>query len=128
MWSKKAGTRIREQVLSVARLASRQGVLVVRGEFYWFPNQACVVRSRADTQIPGNRIAPEEITAAITRVLDYGRSHARATLVNEVRALFGYNRTGAILDEAIGRVVDEMLERGQLGQGSSGLVLRVTPP
>jgi hypothetical protein len=36
----------------------------------------------------------------------------------------GYSRTGPILEEAIGNVVDALLVQGALGEGSGGLTLR----
>ena len=67
------------------------------------------------------RIAPEEYRAAVLLVLDERGSFARPALVNEVRSLLGFARTGAALDEAIGQVLDEMLADGVLGEGSTGI-------
>ena len=54
-------------------------------------------------------------------VLEGGRSFARPALVNEVRSVLGFARTGAALDEAIGSVVDTLLADGVLGEGSTGI-------
>jgi hypothetical protein len=79
------------------------------------------VRSRAGTRSLAERIAPEEYRAAVLIALDHGRSFARPALVNEVRSLLGFSRTGSVLDEAIGRIIDAMLAEGILGEGSTGV-------
>ena len=38
----------------------------------------------------------------------------------------GYSRTGPILEEAIGNVLDALLVQGTLGEGSGGLTLRAS--
>jgi len=49
---------------------------------------------------------------------------ARAELIAAVRSAAGFDRTGAILEQAIGSVIDGLLPGGQLGEASSGLVWR----
>jgi hypothetical protein len=46
-------------------------------------------------------------------------------LTNEVRAVFGFSRTGAMLDEAIGSAITLLLQEGKLGEASPGLRLRI---
>jgi hypothetical protein len=97
-----------------------------RGDFFWRTEAKgkCKIRNRAGTGIPANRIAPEELREAIRRVLMSGHTLSRHLLVNEVRSVFGFNRTGAILDEAINREIDAMLVDGKVGEGSIGIRLR----
>ena len=105
-------------------LAERQHLIERRGAFLWNPGSEVVVRSRAGTRIPAERIAPEEYRAAVELVLGGGRALARPALVNEVRSVLGFARTGASLDEAIGAVLDVMVTEGALGEGSTGVRLR----
>ena len=48
----------------------------------------------------------------------------RAALVTEVRSLFGYTRTGPILESAFGGAIESLLADGVVGEGSRGLMLR----
>ena len=121
MWDTRAGTRIQSRIIDACTLAERQRVIERRGEFLWNPGHDAVARSRAGTRSSAERIAPEEYRAAVMLVLEGGRSFARPALVNEVRAVLGFARTGAALDEAIGAVVDTMLADGVLGEASTGI-------
>ena len=121
MWDTRAGTRIQSRILEGCTLAERQRVIERRGDFLWEPGRDLVIRSRAGMRSLAERIAPEEYRAAVLLVLDERGSFARPALVNEVRSLLGFARTGAALDEAIGQVLDEMLADGVLGEGSTGI-------
>jgi hypothetical protein len=57
-------------------------------------------------------------------ILGKGHAFSRHELAKEVRAVFGFSRTGAILDEAINREVDFMLQAGKVGKGRAGIRLR----
>jgi hypothetical protein len=72
----------------------------------------------------GDRIAAEEYAEVVKQILSDGAAFPRAALITEVRAATGYNRTGPILEKAIGSVLDGMLADGVLGEGSAGLMLR----
>jgi len=45
-------------------------------------------------------------------------------LINEVRSVFGYTRTGETLQAVVGGVIDQMLSSGAIGEGSTGIGLR----
>jgi very-short-patch-repair endonuclease len=124
MWDTRAGTRIHARIVDACALAQRQHLVERRGDFLWNPGQEAVVRSRAGTRIPAERIAPEEYRAAVKMVLESGCGFARPALVTEVRSVLGFARTGAALDEAIGSALDAMLADGVLGEGSTGVRLR----
>jgi len=124
MWGTRAGTRIQARIVDAFTLAERQHLVERRGDFLWNPGQEVVVRSRAGTRMSAEHIAPEEYRAAIRMVLATGRGFARPALVTEVRALLGFARTGAALDDAIGLALDTMLADGILGEGSTGVRLR----
>jgi hypothetical protein len=124
MWDTRVGTRIQTRIVDACTLAERQHLVERRGDFMWHPGQEVVVRSRAGTRMPAEHIAPEEYRAAVTMVLACGRGFARPALVAEVRAVLGFARTSAALDEAIVSVLDAMLAEGVLGEGSTGVRLR----
>jgi very-short-patch-repair endonuclease len=126
MWSQRAGPRIQSRIIDACRSAENRGVIQRRGDFYWSisTSEKLPVRSRFGTKIPANRVAPEEYREAITLILAKGHAFSRPELVKEVRAVFGFSRTGAILDEAINREVNFMLRAGKVGEGSTGIGLR----
>jgi len=121
MWDTRAGTRIQSRIVEACALAERQHLIERRGEFLWNPGHDVIVRSRAGTRIPAERIAPEEYRSAVMAVLDGNRAFARPALVNEVRSLLGFARTGPSLEEAISTTVAAMLADGVLGEGSTGI-------
>jgi len=81
------------------------------------------VRCRAEECIPGDRIPPEEYRQAAIILLQASGGMPKRDLINEVRALFGFARTGRTLEEAITAAVDELIAAGTVGEGSSGLML-----
>ncbi|HZF07484.1 MAG TPA: DUF4011 domain-containing protein [Thermoanaerobaculia bacterium] len=89
------------------------------------PSSPMAVRvpSHVGSRIPFDRLPPEEIRAAVLLVLRAGGLE-RKELINQVRTLFGFHRTGSKLQAAIGAVVDTLLADGTLGEGSSGVRLR----
>ena len=125
MWGVRTGSRIQACILEACRAAENGGLIRKRGDFYWrATDEQCAPRSRTGTKIPGDRIAPEEYGEAIRAVLGSGHSFTRAQLTTEVRGVFGFSRTGAVLDEAIGTTIDAMLRNGTLGEASTGIRLR----
>lgn len=127
MWGMRLGSRIQGRILQACESAEGGGAVRLRGDFYWSVSSGgkCIVRSRAGTRIPGDRIAPEEYHEAILAVLAKGHAFSRSQLVNEVRSVFGFSRTGAILEEAINSEIDALLGTGKLGEGSTGIRRRV---
>jgi very-short-patch-repair endonuclease len=124
LWGTKAGSRIQAAIREASVLAARRKRVQRRGPFYWRTDGTCRVRSRDGTGIPGDRIAPEEYCEAAKLVLAGGHALQRQALISETRAVMGYSRTGPILEEAIGNVLDALLVQGILGEGSGGLTLR----
>ncbi len=126
LWGFKAGQRIQARILYACDSAERGGVIRRNGDFYWSISAEgrCKFRSRAGTRIPGDRIAPEEYEEAVVAILSNGHTFAPTQLVNEVRSVFGFSRTGPVLDEAINAVIDNLTRQGKLGEGSTGIGLR----
>ena len=126
MWNFKAGQRIQTRILMACEHVERGKLINRRGDFYWSISTEgrCKFRSRAGTKIPGDRIAPEEYEEAIVAILSEGHTFPPTQLVSEVRSVFGFNRTGPILDQAINAAIDNLTRKGKLGEGSMGIGLR----
>lgn len=119
------GPSMLRKIRTTVEEQARQQKLLLSGDFILTPTTAAsVVRSRAGTGIPADRIAPEEYRAAVLLVLQAGDGLDRRRLTNKVRALFGFARTGAALDSAINRVIDGLLTEGIIGEGATGIRLR----
>lgn len=124
MFERRAGARIQARIRWAAQTAERDGTVRRNGTFYWADGQSCVARSRKNTGIPATRIAPEEYEEAIRSVVRCGHAFHRSDLTNEVRAVFGFDRTGTLLDQSISAAIDRMLASGILGEASAGIQLR----
>lgn len=124
VWGQKAGKNISQKILNVLNIVEQARHIKFEGEFVAMSDAPIRVRSRAGTNIPADQIAPAEIREAVRLVLEHGHKFERAALVNEVRTVFGFNRTGGSLQIAIGSVIDEMLSAGVIGEGSTGIGLR----
>jgi very-short-patch-repair endonuclease len=126
MWGSKAGSRIQARINVVASRMVSQGTTRRRNDFFWGPSDDCPIRSRAETKISADRIAPEEFERAILLVLSGGHHFQRPLLTSEVRSLLGYSRTGAIIEEAVSDAISRLLASGRLGEGSAGLTDRTS--
>ena len=123
-WGTRVGARIQARIAEACRAAERAGALVRRGPFLWPPQGRVEARSRAAARMAADRIAPEEYQAAVRAVLAGGHGFSRPQLTTEVRAVLGFARTGALLDEAITAAIDALVAAGELGESSVGLRLR----
>ena len=124
MWGNRAGSKIRERIIEVARASERSGFARQRGDFYWSPVDKAPVRSRTAMFMPADRIAPEEYGEAIRAVLANGHAFDRAQLITEVRSVLGFARTGVLLEEAINAAIHTFLQSGVIGEAGEGLQLK----
>ncbi len=124
VWQTTAGSRIQARIIDVLRLMERAKLIEIRGEFVWKIDGEVKIRSRNGTNIPAERIAPEEIRELTLLILRDGHKFNKQSLINEVRTAFGFNRTGASLQQAIERVIDDLLHEGVVGEASAGIGLR----
>lgn len=122
-WEQKAGSNISARIVDVLRLMERAKLIEIRNEFVWKPDGAIRVRSRNETGIPAERIAPEEVREVVLLVLKNGHKFTRQSLINEVRTVFGFSRTGPSLQQAIDRIVEQLLNENRIGEGSTGIGL-----
>lgn len=123
-WGQKAGTRISDRIHEVVRLLEQAKHIELRGEFILAKDRPIILRSRAGINMPADHLPPDEISEAIRSIVADGHKFDRSALLSEVRAVFGYNRAGAGLQTAIGQVIDNMIGKGMLGEGSIGIGLR----
>jgi very-short-patch-repair endonuclease len=122
----RVGSKISRRIeWAVRQLNSYKQIRLV-DEFVWSMSDEIRIRSRAGTDIPGDRIVLEEYRAAVLAVLGNRGSRNRPDLISDVRAVFGFARTGAILEERIGAAIDSAITLGLIGEGSVGLALRST--
>ncbi|MDQ3179975.1 MAG: DUF3320 domain-containing protein [Acidobacteriota bacterium] len=117
VWGTRTGSNISARIMNVLRLMERAKLIEIRGEFVWKVDGKLRLRSRNDTSILAERIAPEEIRELILLVLRGGHKFNKQNLINEVRTVFGFSRTGASLQQSIERVIDDLLSEGLVGEG-----------
>jgi hypothetical protein len=105
----------------------RQNSLSARGDFVYLPgaNAEVKVRSRLGTNIPAERISPEEYEEAVLLALAAGQSYDREELIKRVRGLFGFSRTGNQIRQQVSAAIDALLHEDKIGEGSTGIRLRV---
>jgi very-short-patch-repair endonuclease len=128
MWGlARTGSRITARIAHAVEAAAAQGILVRRGDFVYAPGGAVTVRSRRETKIAAERIAPEEYREAALTALRVRGALPRKELMAEVRSMLGFSRLNAKLEEAIGAVLDALLADGTCGEASTGIRLREEP-
>src|SRR5262249_14288662 len=127
MWGTRLGSRIEARIREACRAAEKAGILKMRGRFVWRPSGDFRIRCRAEDRIPGDRIPPEEYRQAALLILQASGGMPKTDLINEVRAVFGFERTGPTLEAAITAAIDELMAAGAVGEGSAGLMLRRSP-
>ena len=66
-------------------------------------------------------IAPEEYRLALTTILGEAVAISQDDIVVETARLFGFDRTGPDLKEAIDRQIERLVKEGQLHLDGSGL-------
>ena len=123
-WGQKAGSKITARIMEVLQLLEQAKHIEMRGEFVWEIGSKVRVRSRNNIPIPVERIAPEEIREAIVLILCDGHKFTKPNLINEVRAMFGFSRTGGSLQKIIEQAVSSLLDECIIGEGSTGVGLR----
>jgi very-short-patch-repair endonuclease len=123
----KTGKRILAHVKSSLQHLSRKGLVTRDGEFWSSIGQSISVpRNRRNAALPLRRasmIAPAEYQLAILAILAEAVSISEDDLVVETARLFGFDRTGPDLKEAIDRQVERLVKEGRLHLDESGLRL-----
>jgi hypothetical protein len=95
------------------------------GEFWSGVGQhTAVARNRRNAALPLRRaamIAPTEYQLAVLAIISEAVSISSDDLVVETARLFGFDRTGPDLKEAIDRQVEWLVKEGRLRQDENGL-------
>ena len=120
----RAGSRISRRIQSVVYSLCQKGLIKERSDFVYDVSSEIRVRSRIGTGIPVDRVSPEEIGEAILLVLKDGHCFNRQTLINHVRSLFGFDRTGTKVKNAVEKSIELLLHDERIGEGSLGIGLR----
>ncbi len=122
----RTGNRILSHVRSGLEHLSRAASIVRDGEFWSAPGQELqFVRNRRNASLPLRRatmIAPTEYQMALSIIISDAVTISREDLVVETARLFGFDRTGPDLKEAIDRQAAKLVNAGRLRR--EGNVLR----
>jgi hypothetical protein len=106
----KTGKRILAHVKSSLQLLARKGTVIEEGEFWSTVGQSiAVARSRRNAALPLRRatmIAPAEYQVALLTIIAEAVAISGDDLIVETARLFGFDRTGADLKDAIDRQVE----------------------
>lgn len=123
---KTAGQAVQRRIQSILGQLEQSGKLRQKGDFvhHFDLSRPALIRDRAGLNIKADRIPPEEYDQAILAVLEAKPLLDRKELAAQVRALFGFSRTGQVLDALIQNQVSELLKSGRLAEGSTGLRMR----
>ena len=124
---RRVGNRIQNKVKTAARQAARSDGVQIRGEFlYWTEQGKVTVRDRSELPSASRKlefIAPEEIEAAIKQVVSDAFGIDRGELVREACRLFGFRSVSGDMRQGVDKVVEGLIERGQLIWQGDSLVI-----
>ena len=116
----RAGSRVQQTVLDAARLACQRGEVEKRGDFYWKPGeQLAVPRDRshfAPQEKKFDRVACEEVEAAICRVVQLHFSISTSDAISEAAQRLGFRRVTAPMKAAMLATLEQLCERGLLAR------------
>ena len=124
-WGKKrSGRRIQENVNSAIMIASRNGIVIRKGNFLYSSTKHVIqVRRRIENPAPKiDLISDKEIGKAIILVLKHQFSTPQNEMAVPVSRLFGFKSTSSYTAEQIDRVVKKMLKIDSLRKNENGLL------
>jgi very-short-patch-repair endonuclease len=114
----KTGKRILAHVRAGLKHLARRASVVRAGEFWSAPGRELpAVRNRRNAALPLRRaamIAPAEYQLAISTIISDAVAISRSDLVVETARLFGFDRTGPDLKDAIDRQSAALVKMGRL--------------
>jgi very-short-patch-repair endonuclease len=121
----KTGKRILAHVKSGLNHLSRSGSVTRQNNFWSIVGQSIsAVRNRRNAALPLRRatmIAPDEYQLAMTTVVADAVTISGDDLVVETARLFGFDRTGPDLKEAIDKQAERLVKEGRLHLDQNGL-------
>jgi very-short-patch-repair endonuclease len=111
------GSRIKAEIDEAIAQAVRTRLIYQRGDFLWGKTMKFRVRSHADTPDFNRRmdqIPPEEVQAAVQRVVGNALGMYRGDIPSAVCSFLGFGRTSEEMRRHIDRLVDHMVATKQL--------------
>ena len=121
------GNRIQNTVKTAARQAARSDSVEIKGKFlYWTEQEEITVRDRSELPSTSRKldlIAPEEIEAAIKQIISDAFGIEREELAREVCKLFGFRSVSGDMRQGVGKVIEGLIEEGQLIWQGDSLVI-----
>ncbi len=113
---KRIGDRIKQNLDRAIRYAEWRGEVVKKGEFLWDPGmQLPIVRDRSD--LAGKKIemvSPEEIAEALKEIVKHSYRIDRKEAASETARLLGFRTVSRNVGERIYRVIERLIETGDL--------------
>lgn len=128
----KAGSRIAQAVGKALALLRERNVEILGDRGFWMTTgqrETPPLRNRSRGPVTlrkASLLPPDEIAAAVRRVVSSNGAVAYDDLPRAVALLFGFQRTGTEIRPAILPVIDEMMADGLLLQSDYGLQLAVS--
>ena len=124
---KRIGSRIQNAIKTAAKRTVRSKNIQIRGEFlYWTEQGRITVRDRSELPNVSRKlelIAPEEIEMAIKQIVSSAFGIEQNDLPQETCRLFGFKKVNADMRGKTEAVMNKMIERGDLVERGSSLVL-----
>ncbi len=130
---RRAGSAIRERIQTAAKAAVQGGRIEweshssrrrVSDRFLVVPGAQLVPRCcmDGDSPRPIDQISETEIAAGVSVVVRAIHGGKRTDVIQQTAREFGFKRTGGLIDERIGQVVDRMVTEGQLRYANEMIV------
>jgi very-short-patch-repair endonuclease len=108
------GPRVVAACRGAIKLARERGLIEVRGDFLWLPEQR-LTQVRAPVGKQGRRviqeIPPEELELAIVHLFRSSGVYDLNALVRQVARIFGFERAGASIQAELHSRIDAMISR-----------------
>ena len=121
------GNRIQNSVKTAATQAARTDSVEIKGKFlYWTEQEEITVRNRSELPNASRKlefIASEEIEVAIKQIVSGAVGIEREELAREVCRLFGFRAVSGDMRRRVDKVVEELIDKGQLIWQGDSLVL-----
>jgi very-short-patch-repair endonuclease/DNA polymerase III delta prime subunit len=117
---KRVGSRIEAAMRAAIRKSSRSGLIEIRGDFLWPPDETVGrAKPRDRSGLPASArkielIAPEEIAAGIHQVVNSSYGINQVDIPVAVARLLGFSRTSDEITIAIASSVKQLIKRQQL--------------
>lgn len=123
----RTGHLIQEKIAAACRSAKSLGEIQIRGKFIWSTGMSVPqVRDRSSMPSTSKKIeyvSPEEVAAAVDRVVRCSYGIRRTSVPAEVARLLGFARTGDDIRASINKVVAKMVQDGLLRDDGTELQL-----